>query len=33
MNDIRTTASKSDTASQEFWFLQRIIAVGGIFRL
>lgn len=33
MNDIRTTALSDDTAQQEFWFLQRIIVVGGIFRL
>jgi hypothetical protein len=33
MNDIRTTKSSSDSASQEFFFLQRIISVGGIFRL
>lgn len=33
MNDIRTTNSSADTAEQNFWFLQRIIAVGGIFRI
>ncbi len=33
MNDIRTTKNSSDTAEQNFWFLQRIITVGGIFRL
>lgn len=33
MNDIRTTKHSSDTASQEFFFLQRIIALGGIFKL
>lgn len=33
MNDIRTTKSASDRASQEFFFLQRIISIGGIFRL
>ncbi len=33
MNDIRTTNSNSDSASQEFFFLQKIIAFGGIFRL
>ena len=33
MNDIRTTKSSADTAEQNFWFLQRIITVGGIFRL
>ena len=33
MNDIRTTAISDDTAEQQFWFLQRIIVVGGIFRI
>lgn len=33
MPDIRTTKSSSDTASQNFTFFQRIIAVGGIFRI
>ena len=33
MNDIKTTQSSADSASQEFWFLQRIITVGGIFRI
>jgi len=33
MNDIRTTASSDDTASQHFLFLQRIISFGGIFSL
>ncbi|MGL2963768.1 hypothetical protein ACSVH2_08125 [Flavobacterium sp. RSB2_4_14] len=33
MNDIRTTSSPSDTASQHFFFLQRIIAFGGIFKV
>ena len=33
MNDIKTTESSADSASQEFWFLQRIITVGGIFRI
>ena len=33
MNDIKTTKSSADSASQEFWFLQRIITVGGIFRI
>ena len=33
MQDIRTTKSSSDTASQEFFFFQRIIAFGGIFRI
>lgn len=33
MNDIRTTHDSVDTADQEFWFLQRIITVGGIFKI
>jgi hypothetical protein len=33
MNDIRTTALSDDTAEQKFWFLQRIIVIGGIFRI
>lgn len=33
MQDIRTTQSADDTASQDFFFLQRIIAFGGIFRI
>ena len=33
MNDIKTTKSSADSASQEFWFLKRIITVGGIFRI
>lgn len=33
MNNIRTSNSNSDSASQEFFFLQKIIAFGGIFRL
>lgn len=33
MNDIRTTSSASDRASQSFFFLQRIIAFGGIFKI
>ena len=33
MNDIRTTQNSSDRAEQEFFFLQRIIVIGGIFRL
>jgi len=33
MNDIRTTASSNDKAQQDFFFLQRIIAFGGIFRI
>ena len=33
MNDIRTTYDSNDKAKQEFYFLQRIIAFGGIFKL
>lgn len=33
MYDIRTTQFTSDSAAQEFWFLERVIALGGIFRL
>jgi hypothetical protein len=33
MNDIRTTMSSEDKASQDFFFLQRIIAIGGNFRI
>lgn len=33
MNDIRTTASSQDTAQQSFWFFQRTIVLGGIFRI
>jgi hypothetical protein len=33
MPDIRTTKSASDTASQEFYFFQKIIAFGGVFRI
>lgn len=33
MQDIRTTMSSDDKASQDFFFFQRIIAVGGIFRI
>jgi hypothetical protein len=33
MQDIRTTKSSSDRAAQDFFFLQRIVAVGGIFKL
>jgi hypothetical protein len=33
MNDIRTTKDKIDSAEQHFWFFQRIITFGGIFRL
>nr|WP_315153635.1 hypothetical protein [uncultured Flavobacterium sp.] len=33
MNDIRTTINTDDKASQDFFFFQRIIAVGGKFRI
>ncbi len=33
MQDIRTTQNIEDSASQDFFFFQRIIAVGGIFRI
>ena len=33
MNDIRTTKNNSDKASQHFLFFQRIIAIGGIFKI
>jgi hypothetical protein len=33
MQDIRTTASNDDSAFQDFFFFQRIIAFGGIFRI
>jgi hypothetical protein len=33
MPDIQTTFSDTDSASQEFFFFQKIIAVGGIFRI
>lgn len=33
MQDIRTTKSNEDSASQDFFFFQRIIAFGGIFRI
>ena len=33
MNNIRTTSSQSDSAQQNFYFLQRIIAFGGIFKI
>jgi hypothetical protein len=33
MNNIRTTQDKADSAEQNFWFLQRILTVGGIFRI
>ncbi|MBO9585232.1 MAG: hypothetical protein J7574_13805 [Flavobacterium sp.] len=33
MQDIRTSVSNEDKASQDFFFFQRIIEVGGIFRI
>ena len=33
MNDIRTTHSSADRASQHFYFLQRIVTIGGIFKV
>ena len=33
MQDIRTTQSSEDSASQDFFFFQRIIAFGGIFKI
>ena len=33
MNDIRTTSTSDGKASQHFLFLQRVISIGGIFRL
>lgn len=33
MGDIRTTSSSADSASQEFFFLQKIIVFGGIFKI
>jgi hypothetical protein len=33
MQDIRTTQSTEDSASQDFFFLQRVIAIGTIFRI
>lgn len=33
MSDIRTTFNSNDKADQHFWFLQRVITFGGIFRL
>ncbi len=33
MQDIRTTKSADDSAAQDFFFFQRIIAIGGIFRI
>lgn len=33
MKDIKTTFEDADKASQHFWFLQRNITVGGLFRI
>lgn len=33
MNDIKTTFDAADKATQNFWFLERVIVVGGIFRI
>ena len=33
MNDIKTTFDSADKATQKFWFLEKVFAVGGIFRL
>jgi hypothetical protein len=33
MQDIRTTQSTEDSASQDFFFFQRVIAIGAIFRI
>ena len=33
MQDIRTTQSTEDSASQDFFFFQRLIAFGGIFKI
>ncbi len=33
MQDIKTTKSNADSASQEFFFFERTIAVGGIFKV
>lgn len=33
MQDIRTTQSNDDRAAQDFFFLQRLIAFGGIFKI
>ena len=33
MNNIRTTQSAADSASQHFWFFQRIVAIGGTFKI
>ena len=33
MNNIRTTNDSADSAEQNFWFLQRILTIGGICRI
>ncbi|RPD96464.1 hypothetical protein EGM88_08835 [Aureibaculum marinum] len=33
MNSIRTTQSSADSASQSFFYFQRVISLGGIFRI
>ena len=33
MNDIRTTSNTNESASQHFLFLERVISIGGIFRI
>ncbi len=33
MPDIRTTASSSDSASQHFFYIQRVVSFGGVFRI
>ena len=33
MQDIKTTTSNEDSASQDFFFFQRIIAFGAIFKI
>ncbi len=33
MPDIRTTSNANESASQHFWFLQRVFSIGGRFRL
>ena len=33
MPDIRTTSNTAESASQHFFYLQRIISVGGVFRI
>ncbi len=33
MNDIRTTFDSADKAQQNFWFIQSMIAFGGIFKI